>query len=104
MNEKMRKAMPLHPLISVPSQPLFRSWEKRPMIKRCKVFGSLVVVLALSSMVAGTQGAERIRMPESPRERAAVREAIRNTPLLERPNRPGHFYGNTVRRITERRG
>jgi len=29
----------------------------------------------------------------------ARREAIRNMPLLERPNRPGHFYGNTVRRL-----
>jgi hypothetical protein len=43
-------------------------------------------------------------MAEGPRQRAAVRQAIRDTPLLERPNRPGHFYGNTVRRITERRG
>ncbi len=36
-------------------------------------------------------------------ENAAVRQAIRVTPLLERPDRPGHFYGNTVRRINERR-
>lgn len=27
------------------------------------------------------------------------RQAIRETPLLDRPNRPGHFYGNTVRRV-----
>ncbi|MGO8751302.1 MAG: hypothetical protein ACLQNE_35590 [Thermoguttaceae bacterium] len=32
-------------------------------------------------------------------ERAAQRQEIRQTPLLERPNRPGHFYGNTVRRL-----
>jgi hypothetical protein len=31
------------------------------------------------------------------------REAIKEMPLLERPNRFGHFYGNTVRRINERR-
>ncbi len=30
---------------------------------------------------------------------AAYRQAIRQTPILERPNRPGHFYGNTVRRL-----
>lgn len=27
------------------------------------------------------------------------RQAIRQMPLLMRPNRPGHFYGNTVRRL-----
>jgi len=32
-----------------------------------------------------------------------TREQIRQMPLLERPNRPGHFYGNTVRRIHGRR-
>jgi hypothetical protein len=32
-------------------------------------------------------------------ERAVQRQEIRQTPLLERPNRPGHFYGNTVRRL-----
>jgi hypothetical protein len=29
--------------------------------------------------------------------RSAERQAIRQMPILERPNRPGHFYGNTVR-------
>ncbi len=27
------------------------------------------------------------------------RERIQNTPLLKRPYRPLHFYGNTVRRL-----
>ncbi len=27
-----------------------------------------------------------------------ARQAIRSTPILLRPSRPGHFYGNTVRR------
>ena len=27
------------------------------------------------------------------------RQVIRQMPLLERPNRVGHFYGNTVRRV-----
>ncbi|HLA83962.1 MAG TPA: hypothetical protein VJL29_04135 [Thermoguttaceae bacterium] len=31
------------------------------------------------------------------------REQIRQMPLLERPNRPGHFYGNTVRWLNGRR-
>ncbi len=30
---------------------------------------------------------------------AAYRQTIRQTPILERPSRPGHFYGNTVRRL-----
>jgi hypothetical protein len=32
-----------------------------------------------------------------------TRQQIRQMPLLMRPNRPGHFYGNTVRRIYYRR-
>ncbi len=28
---------------------------------------------------------------------AAYRQSIRAMPILERPNRVGHFYGNTVR-------
>ncbi|MDO4571109.1 MAG: hypothetical protein Q4D38_12040 [Planctomycetia bacterium] len=27
-----------------------------------------------------------------------TRQEIRSMPILQRPNRPGHFYGNTVRR------
>lgn len=30
--------------------------------------------------------------------RGPQRAAIEATPILERPYRPGHFYGNTVRR------
>lgn len=30
--------------------------------------------------------------------RAMTRQQIRSMPILERPNRFGHFYGNTVRR------
>ncbi len=31
--------------------------------------------------------------------RAEVRQQIRSMPITERPNRPGHFYGNNVRRV-----
>lgn len=31
--------------------------------------------------------------------RQTSRQAIRNLPILDRPNRFGHFYGNTVRRM-----
>ena len=30
--------------------------------------------------------------------RGAQREAIKSQPVLARPNRPMHFYGNTARR------
>lgn len=30
---------------------------------------------------------------------ASQREQIRNTPIINRPYRPLHFYGNTVRRM-----
>lgn len=30
--------------------------------------------------------------------RGAEREKLQNTPIVERPYRPLHFYGNTVRR------
>lgn len=31
--------------------------------------------------------------------RAEYRSHVRSMPLLERPNRPGHIYGNNVRRL-----
>ncbi len=31
--------------------------------------------------------------------RAEYRSYVRAMPLLQRPNRPGHFYGNNVRRV-----
>jgi hypothetical protein len=33
-----------------------------------------------------------------------TRQEIRSLPITERPNRVGHFYGNTVRRQHSRRG
>ena len=32
-----------------------------------------------------------------------TRQEIRTLRITERPSRPGHFYGNTVRRLNERR-
>lgn len=37
--------------------------------------------------------------PSHAMSRAEYRAHVRAMPLLERPNRPGHFYGNTVRRM-----
>lgn len=32
---------------------------------------------------------------------SAQRAAIRSMPIEQRPNRPGHVYGNTVRRLNK---
>ncbi len=55
--------------------------------------GLLLFANVSSAEVRATAG----RMDRS--ARAAQRQEIRQTPLLECPNRPGHFYGNTVRRL-----
>jgi hypothetical protein len=34
---------------------------------------------------------------------AAGSSNLRSTPIVARPSRPGHFYGNTVRRVHQRR-
>ncbi len=49
---------------------------------------------AVASKVEATEKMEKKVSP-----RALTRQEIRNMPILERPNRPGHFYGNTVRRL-----
>lgn len=62
-------------------------------MRRTLVLG-LVVSLFLSTLGSGTLSAN---------SRQEYRDAIRSMPLLERPNRFGHFYGNTVRRLYYRR-
>lgn len=42
------------------------------------------------------QNAPVARKTQNPR--ALTRKEIRSMDILDRPNRPGHFYGNTVRR------
>jgi Ni,Fe-hydrogenase I small subunit len=49
--------------------------------------------------VINYSGSRPVVVNATPQER----KAIEQMPLLERPNRPGHFYGNTVRRIHDRR-
>ena len=72
------------------------------MIQRYVRIGLLTAVLGLGGLAGRAWTAEAGSAPAVPQDRAALRQTIRNTPLLERPNRPGHFYGNTVRRINER--
>jgi hypothetical protein len=56
---------------------------------------SVVVILSLVAWTAGNEPGwtSRILVPES---EEVVRQA---TPILNRPYRPLHFYGNTVRRM-----
>ena len=56
------------------------------MISRCTVFAILV---AAQFVVPWTVLAKQTTL---------TRQEIRDKPILERPSRPGHFYGNTVRR------
>ncbi len=62
------------------------------MMKRAMLFGLLAVTQL--GLVA----------PAPAREAATVtRKDIRSMPILERPSRPGHFYGNSVRRNAVRK-
>lgn len=62
---------------------------------RRSVMLSFAVLLSLVSMIYSGEALANSRQ--------AYRETIRSMPLLERPNRFGHIYGNTVRRIYHRR-
>jgi|GEM_PF-1380788 len=64
------------------------------------------VVLALTSglvlgMAIGTLAAEP-SWDSRVIKRGADRDRINSMPIEDRPNRPLHFYGNTVRRIHHR--
>lgn len=54
---------------------------------------------AVAMQANNSVGTRPVASKVTPQER----ETIRQTPLLERPNRPGHFYGNTVRWLHDRR-
>ena len=71
-----------------------------PMIHRkligCSLILLISMVLALFS-IASRVAAGRVTGPTA-RGTTMSRQAIKQTPILERPGRPGHVYGNTVRR------
>lgn len=52
---------------------------------------TLVGLLLTAGLFAGIETAQAYS--------AAERAAIRSMPITVRPSRPGHFYGNTVRRV-----
>jgi hypothetical protein len=55
------------------------------MIIRC----TLLAVVAAAQLLAPSIVSARTNL---------TRREIRQMPIMERPSRPGHFYGNTVRR------
>lgn len=63
----------------------------------------VVLIFAVPPPAAATEASAGRATETTAATRAAEREAIRQTPILQRPSRPGHFYGNTVRRIHRRR-
>ena len=42
-------------------------------------------------------------MPAPAEAAPDTRQNIKSMPIVARPSRPGHFYGNTVRRVHQRR-
>jgi len=72
------------------------------MIQRCLFVCTVVAAMLVLPQAASAAGGRTAALATA-RSQAAYREAIRQTPLLMRPNRPGHFYGNTVRRMHARR-
>ena len=62
----------------------------------------LMLVVALFAFAGSSQSAKASSPTDVPeagmyQSGAEVRRSIRRTPLMERPNRPGHFVGNTLR-------
>ena len=59
-------------------------------MRTLSILTAALIVLGTSFVVPETQAVAYT---------AAQRAAIRSMPIEKRPNRPGHFYGNTVRRL-----
>ena len=76
------------------------------MLRLCLVICFVAAAMFVTSGCASAVGVQTRRLTSSsnlPSSGEARRETIRNMPLLQRPNRPGHFYGNTVRWLNARR-
>jgi hypothetical protein len=64
----------------------------------------LIALFAVTTLAVLELGATAAPAPTTrtaapvPTVKTMNRQEIRATPLLERPSRPGHFYGNAVRR------
>jgi len=63
---------------------------------------TVLLVVTIASVLTLAPTASDGRSEVATRSRSAQRQAIKQMPILERPSRPGHFYGNTVRRRNSR--
>jgi hypothetical protein len=80
--------------------------EEISMIARCFASLLLTALLAVAAVAEDKSPQAQTAPAASATAKAGglTRDEIKAMPLLERPNRLGHFYGNTARRINERRG
>lgn len=62
-------------------------------------FLAILILPALAAANPASAPSNRRAVPAPTAPDSLSREAIRQMPLLERPDRPGHVYGNTVRRM-----
>jgi hypothetical protein len=60
-------------------------------------FVAVILVSGLVVSTASAVGSETGWVPVIV-ARGELKQQIESTPIVERPNRPFHFYGNTVRR------
>jgi hypothetical protein len=64
-----------------------------------RTIATLALVGAMSTVASAQAPASPVAAATAPVTGVlAVEAEVREKPLLERPNRLGHFYGNTVRR------
>ncbi|MBN2296120.1 MAG: hypothetical protein JXM70_27060 [Pirellulales bacterium] len=70
------------------------------MIRRYLTVCFLFAVISLIPQLNGTANARSSRY--SGQAQAQRDAAIRRMPLLQRPNRPGHFIGNAIRNNARR--
>ena len=70
------------------------------MIRRYMTLCLLFATITLTAQFGNSVEAQPMQSSLQANTRSA--EAIRRMPLLQRPNRPGHFIGNTIRRNARR--
>ena len=68
------------------------------MTRRLSLLGLLIVLV-----FAAPEGTSTVSAQTRVRQTSLTREQIRQMPILSRPYRFGHFYGNAVRRTHMRR-
>jgi hypothetical protein len=59
----------------------------------------IVRILIASALIAVSV----MPTPTEAAQNSDSRQSIKSMPITARPSRPGHFYGNTVRRVHQRR-